>query len=188
MVKFILLSFCVILISVLPAKAQSRTPFTNGNTTIVTVKGNTADYDYVTPELLVRYNNTTQNVECVLNVASLRPANAEAPPGLVQDVFFVSKYPEFILEFKVPAESVAANRTGVQDLNTRASITFQGITNEVLIPVHLSSDKQSIVFSTNFDMMLDNHQGSIPAKYLPVLSGRIVITIQNARWANITPN
>ena len=188
MVKNLLFLIFVVLVLALPAMSQTPAPFTTGNSTIVTIGGNTENYEHVSPELLVRYNQNTQNVECVLNVASLRPANLSAPLGLVQDVFFASKYPEFILEFKVPAENVTSERAGVQDLECRASVTFQGITNETVIPVQFTSNKQSLVFSSNFDIMIDNFQGSIPAKYLPILNGRITITIQNAQWTRFRLN
>ncbi|MCC9135999.1 hypothetical protein ACFSKU_16130 [Pontibacter silvestris] len=170
-------------------QAQSRvSAYTGSNTIIVNLEGKTGPYQYSSKDLLVRYNKATQKIECVLNLGSLYPTNENVPPTMAYDVLYGAKYPDLVLLIDAPAEKAnASNNTNIypESLGKKTSISLQGITNQTVIPVLFTPDRNTIFFSTNFDLMLDNFQASIPAKYLPILTGRIQIFINNAKWTDI---
>lgn len=180
---FILL-FALLMTLNCPVTAQTNAVYTSDNRALVTIDGLTRPYTFTTDQLLVRYNRTTQKLECILDLATLLPANDTIPPTMAYDVFFGAKYPDLLIYIDAPVEKINAGNLYTEAMSKKATVTIQGVANQTTIPVVFTPDKSSFIFSTNFDLMLDDFEASIPRKYIPFMSGRVVITINNARWIN----
>lgn len=177
------LAITIVYLAISPgATAQTRQPFTGHNLITIVLEGPTARYEFTSRDLLVRYNHNTEQLECTLQIASLDAVTDSIPPNMAYEVLYGAKFPDLVFMIELPKEVVNRNRTFTEPHNRRASVTLQGTTNRTRIPVQLLQDKNSLAFSTSFDLMLDNFQASVPEKYLPFLSGRILINISNARW------
>jgi hypothetical protein len=164
--------------------AQSNAVYTSDNRAFVTLDGLTKPYTFISNQMLVRYNNTTQKLECILDLATLFPTNDSIPTAMAYEVFYGAKYPDLVIYIDAPVERINGSNAYAESLKKKATINLQGVTNQTSVPLMLTPDKNSFIFSTNFDLMLDDFEASVPIKYLPLLSGRVVITINNARWIN----
>lgn len=169
------------------AMGQNRSAFTNGNTIFLTIEGIDTSYEFSSNEMLVRYNQNTQRLECVLNLSNLIAANNASPLSMAYDLFFAAKYPEFIIELEAPTEKINAGNLSTQTLNLGSRVFFQDMIREQMMPVLFTPEKRAIMFSTSFDILLDNYQIRLPAKYTPMLTGRILVSISNARWFDFMP-
>jgi hypothetical protein len=169
----------------IPAFAQSEGNFTGDNRVFLTLDGITRPYTFTSDQLLVRYNKTTQKVECILDIATLYPTEVGTPPTMAYDVLFGAKYPELTLLIDAPVEKLNAKNLYSEILEKKSTISFQGVSNQTTVPVAFTPDKNSFIFSTNFDLMLDDFEASVPIKYMPFLTGRMVITVRNAKWVNL---
>ncbi|GAB3196382.1 hypothetical protein ABID22_002938 [Pontibacter aydingkolensis] len=166
-------------------QAQSRSNYTSDNRVTVTLDGLTQAYTFTSNDMLVRYNSTTQKIECILNVATLLPTNDTAPPDMAYDVFFGAKYQDLLFFIDAPVEKVNGSRLFPGNVNKTTTITLQGVTKQTVVPLALTSDRNAIVFNTSFDLRLDNFSASVPVQYFNLLTGRVVITISNAKWVGI---
>ncbi|MBB6610055.1 hypothetical protein H7F15_03310 [Pontibacter sp. Tf4] len=181
---FRIVGLCVFLLLLcqLNASAQTPRPFTGKNTITIVLESPRGRYEFKSDELLVRYNRTREQLECSVLINSLYPTSDTIPANMAYDVLYGARFPELAFLIDVPNELMNSDRTGSSQQNQRTTITLQGNTNEKKIPVHFAPDKNTISFGTSFDLMLDNFEASIPARYLPVLTGRLLININNARW------
>ncbi|WP_299821432.1 hypothetical protein [uncultured Pontibacter sp.] len=166
-------------------QAQNVTNYTSNNKVLVTLHGINRAYNFTSDELLVRYNNNTQKLECVLNIATLLPINDTIPPNMAYDVFFAAKYPDLVLFIDAPVEKVSGSNLYPGSINKTTTISLQGATKQMVIPLALTADRNAIVFNTSFDLMLDNFSASVPVQYFNLLTGRIMITLNNARWVGM---
>ncbi|MEJ8755478.1 hypothetical protein WG947_00600 [Pontibacter sp. H259] len=185
-VRFILLQLligfsCIVFFSA-SASAQVRQPFTGNNIITVVLESPQGRYEFKSPDLLVRYNKNTEQLECSLLVNSLKPTSDTIPASMAYDVLYGAKFPELVFFIDVPEEIIRRGTPYPEPLSQRTNITLQGITNQTQIPVVFTADKRRVSFGTNFDLRLDNFEASIPARYMPVLTGRLLINIMNARW------
>ncbi|WP_439883186.1 hypothetical protein ACSX1A_08430 [Pontibacter sp. MBLB2868] len=165
-----------------PANAQTNAAYTSDNRVFITFDGITKPYTFTSDQLLVRYNKNTQKIECILDLATLYPAHDTIPPTMAYDVFFGAKYPDLLFYIDAPVEKLNASNLYSETLEKKTTVNIQGVANQTTIPVAFLPERDSFIFSTSFDLMLDNFEASIPIKYFPVLTGRVVITINNARW------
>lgn len=177
----------VCLIPTMYAQAQDdRTNYTGNNTIMVSLEGLDQRYEFISKQMLVRLNKKTQTIECVLPVASLLPVRAGIPPAMAYEVLFGAKYPELVISIWLPTRNAGTTSLTPFNEDRTASITLQGVNNETVIPVAVLPDAdQAVYFSTNFDLMLDNFEASLPAKYLPLLTGRVMLSINKAYWYNL---
>ena len=166
----------------LAATAQAQRPYTSNNYITVVLESPNGRYEFKSPELLVRYNRMTDQLECSVLINSLLPTSDTVPPGMAYEVLYGAKFPELTFLIDVPEEIISSAKPYPEPLRQRTYITLQGITNQTRIPVVFAPDRNSLSFGTNFDLFLDNFQASIPARYVPVLTGRLLINISNARW------
>ncbi|WP_018478200.1 hypothetical protein [Pontibacter roseus] len=184
----VILSFLLLLLLLLAPWAeaqQNRTPYTANNTILVNMEGQTGTYDYTSDRLLVRYNKETRNLECLLPLSYLTAANDSTPLVMAHDVFFTSRFPEIYIQIEAPIDRINAGKRSPQTMNSRLFINIQGINKEIVTPVTFTPDRNTISFSSSFEVLLDDMRLTIPAKYVPMLTGRIVFTIHNARWADL---
>ncbi|MDO6392298.1 hypothetical protein Q4E40_19340 [Pontibacter sp. BT731] len=169
-----------------PAHAQQyRIPYTANNSMQISLEGERSTYDFQSAKMLVRYNQNTRKIECLLPIENLLPANDSSPVSMVQDIFFASRYPELYIEIEAPIEQINAGSRGKQTLNSRVFITIQGIIKEMVVPVIITPDRNAITFSTSFELMLQDMRLRVPARYTPRLTGRMLFTIHSARWADL---
>ncbi len=183
-----LLFFTAVMLLLIPCSmGQNRSAFTNGNTIILTIEGIDTSYQFSSNEMLVRYNQNSQKLECVLHLNNLTAANNASPLSMAHDVFFAAKYPEFIIEIEAPTEKINAGNLVTETIDKRTSVLFQGMNREQMLPVLFTPEKRAILFSTSFDIMLNNYQIQLPAKYAPMLTGRIMVSIRNAKWFDYVP-
>lgn len=167
------------------AKAQQEpSPYTGSNRIIIAFEGPTSRYEFVSQQMLVRHNQATQKLECIIPVATLLPLNDTIPEDMAFEVLFGAKYPQLYLNIDAPQQKISAGNITPEIIRRTISIDLQGVNNESAIPVAFTSENNSLYFSTNFDLMLDNFQASMPVKYLPQLTGRMQISIERARWIN----
>lgn len=164
---------------------ENRAPYTGNNTIVVALEGIGQRYEFVSKQLLVRHNKATHKLECVLPIASLVPLHSTTPPAMAYDVLFGAKYPELYIMIEAPEQQASTGRFTPANRSRTTSINLQGVNNETIIPVAFQPDKDTFFFSTNFDLMLGNFQASMPAKYLPLLTGRVLFSIERAQWYNL---
>ncbi|MEJ8802026.1 hypothetical protein [Pontibacter sp. H249] len=176
----ILFTFCAV-----KGNAQSRSNYTSDNRVFVTLDGVSQAYSFSSNEMLVRYNRSTQKLECILNIATLLPANDSTPPNMAYDVFFGAKYPDLLFYIDAPIEKVNGSSLNPGSINKTTTISLQGVTKQTIVPLALTADRNAIVFNTSFDLMLDNFSASVPVQYFNLLTGRIMITINNAKWVGL---
>lgn len=182
----LLLLLPLFLLLCLPARAQFENgPYTGSNRIIIALEGPTSRYEFVSQQLLVRYNKNTQQVECMLPVQSLVPLNDSIPANMAYDVLFGARYPQLFINIAAPVEKISSGSLVPETIDRTTSVGLQGVNNETVIPVAFTSENNALFFSTSFDLMLDNFQASLPLEYLPLLTGRVLITIDHARWVNI---
>ncbi len=183
--KFIL-SFFFLVVVILGlsshSEAQSRQPYTSSNYITIVLESPYGRYEFKSEQLLVRYNRLTEQLECSVLINSLLPTSDTIPPAMAYDVLYGAKFPEFIFQIDVPDDIINSGKPYPEPLRQRTYITLQGITNQTRIPVVFAPDRNTLTFGTNFDVMLDNFQASIPVRYTRILTGRVLINISNARW------
>ncbi|MHC2993737.1 hypothetical protein OB13_19940 [Pontibacter sp. HJ8] len=185
MPKLLLPVFLILLVAQWAEAQQFRIPYTGNNTILLYVEGHKGTYDFVSGKLLVRYNQNTRRLECLLPLNNLEAANDSTPIVMAHDVFFTSRFPDIFIEIEAPVEKINAAKSNPQTLNSRLFINIQGVIKELVVPVTFTPDRNSISFSSTFEILLDDMRLKIPAKYTPMLTGRILFTIHNARWADI---
>ncbi|WP_114782304.1 hypothetical protein [Botryobacter ruber] len=171
----------------LKTNAQTQASFTSGNTMLLAIESTSGMYEYSSNQLLVRYNEKTKKMECILDVTTLLPANNFSPLVIPQDIFFTAKYPEVLIEIDAPDQNIRAGSAAPQAGKRAAIIYFQGVPIEMTIPVTFTPDARWVLFSTTFDLLLPDYEVTVPAKYLPVLTGRLIFTIRNAHWVPLKP-
>ena len=104
---------------------------------------------------------------------------------MAYEVLFGAKYPELLISIAAPEAQLNAAVFVPATMNRTTTIVLQGINNETVVPIAILSDKNSFYFSTNFDLNLESFQASLPIKYLPVLTGRVLVSIDKAYWYNL---
>lgn len=186
MIKYLLPVLLLLFIAIPVRAQQTRIPYTANNSIIIELESPEGSYDYQSGHMLVRYDQNTRLLECLLPLENLLPANDSSPVALMQDVFLSSRYPEIYIEIAAPAEQINAGNRNRQTYNARVFIRIQGIIKETVVPVTFTPDRNMITFSTSFDLMLQDMRLRIPARYTTMLTGRVLFTIHSARWADLT--
>lgn len=184
-ILYLLPVFCLVMLANSARAQQHRIPFTANNTIQISLEGERSTYDFQSTKMLVRFDQTTRKLECLLPIENLLPANDSSPVAMVQDIFFASRYPELFVEIEAPIEQINAGNRNRQTLNSRVFINIQGIIKEMVIPVTFTPDRNAITFSTSFELMLQDLRLRVPARYTSRLSGRMLFTIHSARWADL---
>ncbi|AKD04558.1 hypothetical protein POKO110462_22760 [Pontibacter korlensis] len=170
------------------AEAQiNRTPYTGSNRVLVALEGTESRYEFMSDQMLVRYNRENQQLECILPVSTLVPLHDTIPANMANEVLFEAKYPQLFISMAAPVQEINAGNLSPETMRRTTSIRLQGITNQAVLPVSFITESRSLYFSTSFDLMLDNFQASLPVAYLPLLTGRIFITIDRARLVDLEP-
>jgi len=166
------------------AHAQNRQQYTGSN--IIKIGFETPDgiIEFTSDHLQILYNEATRKLECRLSVNTLYTLNDTIPSDLAYEVLFGSKYPDFILIIDAPAEILNTSRINSEPQPRSTTIELQGTRNESRFPVAFASDNGVINLSTTFDIRMGHFRATIPAVYKPMLTGRLLITIRNARWLN----
>ena len=167
------------------AIAQSSGNYTSDNKVMVKFYGKDQAYTFQSNDLLVRYNKTTQKLECILNIATLVPLNDSIPADMAYDVFFGAKFPDLLLYIDAPVEKVNGSNLYPGSINKVTTVNLQGISKQTTTPITLTASRNAIVFNTSFDLMLDNFSASVPIQYYKLLTGRVMIAINNAKWTGI---
>ncbi len=188
MIKSILINLTLVLSFVatsLIANAQATSNYTSDNKVMVKFYGNNQTYTFLSDELLVRYNSVTQKLECILNVATLVPVNDSIPADMAYDVFFGAKYPDLFLLIDAPVEKINGSNLYPGSISKTTTISLQGVSKQTTAPLTLTSSRNALVFNTSFDLMLDNFSASVPIQYYKLLTGRVMIAINNARWTGM---
>jgi hypothetical protein len=182
----LLLPAVLTLLLIVPALAQqSRIPYTSNNSVMIALEGTSSTYDFASGKMLVRYNENTRRIECLLPLANLQPANDSTPLVMAEDVFFASRHPDIYIEIDAPVEQINAGNRNRQTINSRMFINIQGIIKETVVPVTFTPDRNMIMFSSSFEIMLQDMRLKVPARYSPLLTGRVMFTIHSARWADL---
>ncbi|PKV75769.1 hypothetical protein [Pontibacter ramchanderi] len=182
----ILLHVLLCFLVALPLQAQQyRIPYTANNSVQISLEGERSTYDFQSTRMLMRYDQNTRKLECLLPIDHLLPANDSSPVAMVQDIFFASRYPELYIEIEAPVEQINAGNRNRQTLNSRVFINIQGIIKEMVVPVTFTPDRNTITFSTSFELMLQDMRLRVPARYTSRLTGRMLFTIHSARWADL---
>lgn len=185
MTKF-LLPVLLVLLAVVSVQAQeSRIPYTSNNNILISFEGQGGTYDFASGKMLVRYNENTRRLECLLPLVSLQAANDSTPIAMVHDVFFSSRYPDIYIEIEAPVEQINAGNRSRQTFNSRMYLNIQGINKEIVVPVTFTPDRNMILFSSSFELLLQEMRLKVPARYNSMLTGRILFTIHSARWADL---
>lgn len=185
MARYILPVLFLLMMTAQALAQQNRIPYTSNNSVFIMMEGAGGTYDFSSGKMLVRYNENTRRIECLLPLANLQPANDSTPIVMVHDVFFSSRYPDIYIEIEAPIEQINAGNRNRQTHNSRLFINIQGIIKETVVPVTFTPDRNMIIFTSTFDIMLQDMRLKVPARYTPLLTGRILFTINSARWADL---
>ena len=162
-----------------------RTSYTGNNRVVVALEGPFSRYEFTSQQMLVRYNKEAQVLECILPVETLIPLNDTIPADMAFDVLFGAKYPQLYIDIAAPVQKISAGNLTPETIRRTATIGLQGVRNNTVLPVAFTSENNSLYFSASFDLMLDNFNASLPIVYAPYLTGRILITLDRARWINM---
>jgi len=166
------------------ASAQIRQQYTGSNIILIGFETPEGIIDFQSEHLQVRYNKLTERLECRLPVNSLYPLHDSIPEDMAYEVLFGSKYPEMVFWIETP-EAVQSEPSFTEEpVPTTVTIEFQGTPNQKKVPVVFASEEGYIILSTTFDMRMSHFRATVPAQYAPLLSGRLLIKIRNARWIN----
>lgn len=181
----ILLALLYPLLCLKAVAQEERTPYTGNNSIIVALEGVDQRYEFISNQLLVRHNKARNTLECILPVSTLVPLNDTTPPAMAYEVLFGAKYPELLISIAAPEQQANTGLLNPASANRTTTIILQGVNNETVIPVAILSDKSTFYFSTNFEVMLGNFQASLPIEYLPILTGRVLFSIDKAYWSSL---
>jgi hypothetical protein len=185
MTKYYLPLLFMILLAVQAQAQQNRIPYTANNTIQITLEGQEGNYDFQSNKMLVRYNENTRMLECLIPLDNLFPSNDSTPIVLAHDVFYMSRFPDLYFEIEAPVEQINAGNRNRTTINSRVFINIQGIIREMVVPVTFTPDRNMITFGTSFELMLQDMRLRVPARYTPMLTGRLLFTIHGARWAEL---
>ncbi|WP_147383249.1 hypothetical protein [Pontibacter oryzae] len=163
---------------------QGPAAYTGSNRIIIALEGPTSMYEFMSRQMIVRHNKATQKLECVIPVSTLIPLNDTIPADMAFEVLFGAKYPQLYLNIDAPLQIISSGNLTPETVKRIISIGLQGVNNESAIPVAFTTENNALYFSTNFEIMLDNFQASLPVKYLPYLTGRMQVSIDRARWVS----
>ncbi|MDX5347775.1 MAG: hypothetical protein LPK19_11065 [Hymenobacteraceae bacterium] len=171
---FIGLLFCTI-----TAQAQV---YTADNTVRIYIEGTDQLYEYTSDKLMVRLNDETQKIECILPIESLVPANVLSPQVLAYDVFFEQKYPLFQFQFNAPIETLNKQNLNSEPMQLTGKVQFQGRDGDQIFPTVFMPYEESFSFRTNFNFTIQAMEGTLPRKYKTMLTGFIRVQVLNATW------
>jgi hypothetical protein len=183
---YLLLLLTLLLSAPEAAGQRNRTPYTGSNRVLLTLDGHAAPYEFVSDQMLVRYNKDLQQLECVLSLETLVPLQDTIPQNMAFDVLFGARYPQLYITMAAPEQQINAGNLGSETFRRKAVVQLQSITRDVVVPISFSPESSSLYFSTTLDLWLSDFQASLPVAYLPLLTGRVTITIDRARWVNLT--
>ncbi|WP_139307873.1 hypothetical protein [Pontibacter flavimaris] len=165
---------------------RNRTPYTGSNRVLLTLDGHSAPYEFVSDQMLVRYNKDLQQLECVLSLETLVPLQDTIPQNMAFDVLFGARYPQLYITMAAPERQINAGNLGSETIRRKTAVQLQSVTRDLVVPISFSPESSSLYFSTTLDLWLSDFQASLPVAYLPLLTGRVTITIDRARWMNLT--
>lgn len=181
-----LLLLLPLLLQCFSATAQrNRSPYTGSNRVLLSLDGHVAPFEFMSDQVLVRYNKDAQQLECILPVETLIPMNDTIPRGMAYDVLFGARYPQVYISMAAPVQQINAGNMSPETIRRRTAVSIQGITQSIVVPVSFSPENTSLYFSTTFELRLEDFQASLPLAYLPLLTGRVTITIDRARWIDL---
>ncbi|WP_266205405.1 hypothetical protein [Pontibacter kalidii] len=182
-----LLLLLPLLLSATDAAAQrTRTPYTGSNRVLLTLDGHTSPYEFMSDQLLVRYNKDLQQLECILPVETLVPLQDTIPQNMAYDVLFGARYPQLYITIAAPEQQINAGNLSPETIRRKIAVQLQNTTQDMVVPISFSPESASLYFSTSLELRLSDFQASVPTSYLPLLTGRITITIDRARWVSLT--
>ncbi|MFT2011238.1 hypothetical protein ACMA1I_21385 [Pontibacter sp. 13R65] len=186
MFRHLLITLLLLFVATI-TNAQRNVTYTNDNSIFITIEGDTSLYEYSSRDMLVRYNQNTQKIECVINVASLLPLNNYSPAVIPQDIFFVANYPELLIEIEAPEEKINAGNLYTERVEKGIGLFIHNIPVNLTAPVVFTPDKRSLKLAATFELLLPDYRIAIPAKYTNMLTGRVRFAIQNARSVEFFP-
>ncbi|WP_276495738.1 hypothetical protein [Pontibacter litorisediminis] len=190
MKKKLHLLYLLLLLTLLSATGtlaqRNRAPYTGSNRVLLALDGPAGRYEFVSDQMLVRYNKETQQLECILPVETLLPVQDSVPQNMAYEVLFGAKYPQLLITMAAPVQQINAGNLSPETLERRTSVRLQNVTRDLEAPVSFAPESSSLYFSTTLDLRLEDFQASLPVAYLPLLTGRLIITIDRARWINLT--
>jgi len=177
----------LLLISCLVFQNLQAQLYTDKNNITVLIEGHKQHYSYTSDNLLVKLDENTNRLECILTVNTLEPNDNLSDPVIPEDVFYARKYPQFRVVMFLPKELVAANNQDFltrKDLMVKAQLYFQGLTRDVEVPLQFTSERNYISFNTSFTFSLQDMRALMPQMYMNMLTGLIRVSIVNATWVD----
>lgn len=186
LVLYLVLQIPLFLTTTEATAQRNRSPYTGSNRVLLTLDGLTGRYEFMTTQALVRYNKDTQQLECILPVETFLPLQDTIPADMAYEVLFGAKYPQVFISLAAPVQKINAANLGTETIRRKTAIRLQNVTQSIELPVSFSSESTSVYFTTTLDLRLEDFETSLPIKYLPLLTGRMLITIDRARWVDLT--
>ncbi|WP_299757378.1 hypothetical protein [uncultured Pontibacter sp.] len=182
---YLLLLLPLLLLTTTVSAQRNRNAYTGNNSVLVTLDGFTNRYEFKSEQTLVRYNKDTQQIECIIPVETLLPLRDTIPPSMAYDVLFGAVHPQIFISFAAPTQQINAANLSPENVNLKTYVRLQEVTNSLAAPVIFTPESTALHFSTTLDLQLSDFQASIPVAYLPLLTGRMMITIDRARWVKL---
>ncbi|PTX14547.1 hypothetical protein C8N40_111213 [Pontibacter mucosus] len=171
----------------LVANAQrNRSPYTGSNRILLTLDGSDARYEFMSDQVLVRYNREMQQLECILPVETLLPLQDSIPRNMAYEVLYGARYPQLYITMAAPVQQINAGNLSPETVSSKVEVRLQNTTRNLQVPVTFSPESTSLYFTATLDLQMEDFQASLPVAYLPLLTGRFTITIDRARWVELT--
>lgn len=183
---YLLLLLPLLLASETASAQRIRTPYTGSNRILLTLDGDSTRYEFLSDQLLVRYNKDLQILECILAVETLLPLQDTIPQNMAYEVLYGARYPQLYISMAAPVTQINASNLNPEALRRKVEVRLQNTTRTMEVPVSFMPENTSLYFTTTLDLQLADFQASLPTAYLPLLTGRLTITIDRARWVELT--
>ncbi|MCX2741805.1 hypothetical protein [Pontibacter anaerobius] len=164
---------------------RNREPYTGNNRVLLALDGYAGRYQFISEQVLVRYNKDLQQLECVVPVETLVPLHDSIPQNMAYEVLFGAVYPQLYITLAAPVQQINAGSLSPETRRLSAAVRIQDVTDDTVVPVSFVPENNSFHFSTTFDLNLENFQASIPVAYVPLLTGRLLITVDRAHWIDL---
>lgn len=166
-----------------PCNAQIDKTFTGNNEGIFQIMGTEQPYNFVSNNFHTRMDKDRQQIEVILPIESLKPADDPLHMEILQDIF----PPPFVTQFYLTA-TFDREIISTEDFSQPVKLVLDGVLTfkkeQIHLPVEVSifSINETLFYnmSTQFDLgLLDrNYEG----RYEEIITGEFLIVLNDARW------
>ncbi len=170
-----------------PVLLQRDNAYAISNKANVLLHGVEQDFEFNTNDLRSRYNRQRQQFEFMLPLASVIARRDTSHQQIMTDLFFSGRRAQFIYitaefaenltnfeEYKVPRE-----------VELNSVVTIQDQSYDIPLLMSIMFDRQRVMYySLSININLRQFGKEVPPQYASRLTGSMLITVPEGRWAN----